>query len=452
MQKAADGDRMTAGESCETVLAVGSAYLNYEKVRRALASGISPADIPNANCFIKGDLSNLDADEAYRHFITASFQSNVLYDFLSRRLQIILENDIRFGQKRDAQLAWSGGYASEAAITAYKRTGETRFLDIFVAYFDGILSRRDDRLGYIDDYHKRVMRSWGSTNLDEKRWIAHVTHAARIVYPATEFAMLVRADPFLSRFAEAADRYEKESKTSIDDFEEDWKPVYDESKWLSNILWNSKERSLGFNWYIRPYKERYEATNHLHTVASVWINLFHLTGDKKYKERSESVLRIFTNGITREPDGSVHWKYFPYFATKELVRPNGKQYSEPIWKASQTVPFLVRAAELGYAVPSDLLRAIAKTFTDTVLRDGAILKNLSPLDSQGVDAEEDSNRLKNIEGVVNWLEYEKVEPRIGEKLRELVARRRDLFPYGWLSRENFARGYAHFVKPAKDSP
>lgn len=57
-------DRMTAGEPCEAALAVGSAYLNYEKVRQALASGVSPTNIPNANCFINGDLSNLDADEA----------------------------------------------------------------------------------------------------------------------------------------------------------------------------------------------------------------------------------------------------------------------------------------------------------------------------------------------------------------------------------------------------
>jgi hypothetical protein len=441
--------RPIANEPCEAILAVGAAYLNYEKVRRALASGVSPINIPNANCFIKGDLSKLDADEAYRRFITASFHPNVLYDFLSERLQTILDNDIQLGPRRDAQLAWAGGYASEASMTAYKRTGETRFLDIFITYFDGILARRDDRLGYIDDYHKRVTHSWGSTNLDKRRWIAHVTHAARIVYPATEFAMLVRADPHLSRYAETANRYAMESKTAVDDFEEDWQPAHEEPKWPLNFL---EGKSLGFNWYIRPYKERYEATNHLHTVASVWINLFYLTGEKKYKERSESVLSIFTSGVKREPDGSVHWKYFPYFATKELVRPNGRQYSEPIWKASQTVPFLIRAAELGYAVPIDLLRAIAKTFTDTVLRDGTILKNLSPFDSNDVDAKEDSNRLKNIEGIVTWLEYEKVQPEIGEKLRELVAGRRDLFPSGWFSRENLARGYAHFVRPAKDLP
>lgn len=137
---------MTAGEPCEAALAVGSAYLNYEKVRQALASGVSPTNIPNANCFINGDLSNLDADEAYRRFITDSFQSNVLYDFLSKRLFDILEADKRMGQTRRSELARPGGYAAEAAITAYRRTGESRFLDIFVAYFDGILARRDDRL------------------------------------------------------------------------------------------------------------------------------------------------------------------------------------------------------------------------------------------------------------------------------------------------------------------
>jgi hypothetical protein len=435
-----------ADEPCKAALTVGSAYHNYEEVRQALVSGISPASIPKASCFIEGNLSKLDAKEAYRRFITNSFQSNVLYDFLSERLQTILENDIRLGQKRQAQLAWSGGYASEAAITAYKRTHETRFLDIFIAYFDGLLARRDDKLGYVDDYHKRVVRSWGSTNLSKKRWIAHVTHAARIVYPATEFAVLVRADPRLSRYAETANRYAMESKTTLDEFEDDWRPVHEEpGRFWTFVAYEG--RPLGFNWYIRPDKGTYEATNHLHTVASVWVNLFKLNGDKKYKERSESVLRIFSDGVTREPDGSVHWKYFPYFASKELVRPNGKQYSEPIWKASQTAPFLIRAAQSGYPVPNDLLQAIARTFTDTVLRNDGVLKNLSPSDSDDMEAEQDSDHLGNLEGIVSWLEYEKIDPQIGQKLRDIVADRPDLFPGGWLSRPNMARGYAHFLKP-----
>jgi hypothetical protein len=434
-------------EPCEAALAVGAAYHNYEEVRQALVSGIAPATIPNAGCFLDGDLGKMDVDQAYRRFMSTSFQSNVLYDFLSDRFRIILEHDVQLGKKRGARLAWAGGYASEAAITAYRRTGETRFLDIFIAYFDGVLARRDDKLGYVDDYHKRVVRSWGSTNLDKHRWIAHVTHAARIVYPATEFAVLVKTDPALSRYIETANRFAMESKTALDEFEEDWRPAYEEPEWYWKIFGYQEGRSLGFSWYIRPDPGTYEATNHLHTVASVWVNLFKLNGDRKYKERSESVLQIFADGVTREPDGSVHWKYFPYFATKELVRPNGKQYSEPIWKASQTVPFLVRAAESGYPVSSDLLQAIARTFTDTVLRNDAVLKNLSSVESDDMDAKQDSNNLANLEGVVSWLEYDKIAPQIGEKLLDLVAARQDLFPRGWLSRENFARGYAHFLNP-----
>lgn len=420
--------------ACDDVLATGNAYNNYSAVAEKLLSGDDPASIGTLECFLPGALDGLDANAAYQRLIATSFEPNVLYDYLKDEARSVFKK--ARNQKGDSgALAWRGGYVAEAAMTAYERTGDTRFLDLFVRYFDEVLEFRDSELGITDRYHNRVMASW-SEHRRERMWfgplylrvelpVAHITHAARITLAASRFIEFVSSDPALERYKPAAERYLEASLAALAEFEEDRKPIDD----------------AGLAWFVRPMTGEAEPTNHIHTLGSVYINLAEVTGDAEMKRRVEEIVEVFERGVTTAEDGTVHWQYFPYFSDAD--RPNGLEFSEPIWKASQTAPFLYRAYAAGYPVPDDLVAAIAKTFMTHIVRDDEILRNVSPVGSDVVEADDD--RLSNLNGIVTWLEFSPREPEIAERIREVVGARPDLFPGGWLSSANSARGYAFFL-------
>ncbi len=202
-------------------------------------------------------------------------------------------------------------------------------------------------------------------------------------------------------------------------------------------------------WFARPITESFEATNHIHMVASTWINLAKLTGESKYRDRATTTIKIFEKGINREPDGSIHWNYFPYFATAEKKRYGmGKEYSEATWKATLTTPFLVRAYRAGYPAPKKLIDDIAYTIDKQILEKDKIRRNMSSKNSRWFDLNnpKDSKQRSKLDNIVYFLEYTHVRPQIAEKLKSLFSRRTDIFRQGWLGSEVGALGYAHFLQ------
>ncbi|MCB1489157.1 MAG: hypothetical protein KDJ88_17090 [Bauldia sp.] len=424
-----------AASQCDDALAPGKAYETYRAVWRKLKNGTDPKAVAHVECFLPGGVDGLDAAAAYRLLITTSFDANVLYDYLKEQADQVLETVRNVGQKRGGQLAWNGGYVCEAALTAYQQTGDRRFLDLFVSYFDSVLDLRDSELGYGDEYHRKITQAWGEYRdvpwfwgapFRQGAWISHITHAARITYPASKFAVIVKDDPALAAYKPDADRFVAATKAAIAEFDVDRVPI----------------EGTDMDWYIRPVTGGPEATNHVHTLGSVLVNLFLLDGDKETEKRVDDILAIFEKGVTTEPDGTVHWKYFPYFADQNIGN-NGLEYSERIWKASQTVPLIYRAYAAGFDVPESLVRAITDTFLRYIVRDNEVIGNVSPTESEQLDDE--NEKLSRLSGIVTWLEFSGYEPEIAVRIRELVGARPDLFPRGWFESPNSARGYAFFL-------
>jgi hypothetical protein len=424
--------------ACLTVQAPQQVANHYRAALQQLAAGQSPRQVAQLRCFI-GNQAAAQADPrvAYRQLVAHTFNPDILYTALQRQLQRNLQAELSLGQQRDAQLAWPGAYLSEAAVVAYRKTGQPRFLDLFVSYYDAILDRRDDRLGRFDMKHKRVMKAWGSVNIEKDQWIAHVTHNARITYPATEFARLVRADRSLQRFQAKADRYVAAAQETLDEFEEDLVSV---------------PGHPGIRWYRRPLDNNLEATNHLHVVGNTWLNLASLTGESRYREHVDEVIQVFLQGVRQEPDGLVSWNYFPFFAEQERRNNtylNGQEYSEPIWKASLTAPFLLRAQGQGYAVPNDLIKALGRTFSTLSFQGDQIWRNLARRDSRFVDRQKDRQKLGFLKNAAVLVEYGSVAPELPSKVATLVASRTDLFPQGWLSSPSTLLSYAHYLTPPR---
>jgi hypothetical protein len=288
------------------------------------------------------------------------------------------------------------------------------------------------------------MPAWGSVNIGKTRWIAHVTHNARIVYPATEFARLVLLDaslqqPALLQYRVKAEEYIAASRETLDAFENDLVAVTGQP---------------GLRWYRRPLENNFEATNHLHVVGTAWLNLALITGEPRYKRHVEELITVFLRGVRRESDGMVSWNYFPFFAESEKrAYPNGREYSEPVWKAVLTVPFLVRAAEHGYRVPDWFLTAIGRTFSGQTLQGDQLWSNLARKQSRFVDLKRDRSKRGMIKNTMALSEFGDLEPQIESKLTFLVASRPDLYPFGWLSSPPGLLGYAHYLgaQPARAS-
>jgi hypothetical protein len=155
--------RPAAVVSCKQVLAPDAVYHHYRVAVRALAKGQEPGGIPGLRCFLGEDaVQRLHPRQAYRQLVANTFDADILYAALRKRFDKTLAQDRRLGLKRDAGLAWPGAYLSEAALVAFRKTRQQRFLDLFVHYFDAVLQRRDDRLGRFDGEHKRVMPAWAA--------------------------------------------------------------------------------------------------------------------------------------------------------------------------------------------------------------------------------------------------------------------------------------------------
>lgn len=420
--------------NCSQVLSPQQQYARYRTAVLGLAKGLEPEIIPGLSCFLGDDVGRrLEPRQAYQKLVASTFNSDVLYGALVKEFEANLALDRQLGLKRDAGLAWPGAYLGEAALVAYRKTGQLRFVALFVDYFDAVLERRDDRLGRFDSQHQRVMKAWGSVTIGRTRWIAHVTHNARIIYPATQFARIVLGEPSLERFHAKAFQYLATAEETLREFDADLVQV---------------PGRPGMRWYRRPADGNLEATNHVHVVGNAWLNLYALTRDPGYRERVEQLISVFEEGIHQEPGGLVSWNYFPVFATQERSDPtfqNGQDFSEPVWKASLTGPFLLRASQQGFEMPPQLIEALGRTFSTLTFQGDQLWRNVSRQRSRFVDVQKDRQKLGMLTNTSILVEFGSVSPDIPRKVAMLVSSRPDLFPKGWLSSPAALLSYAYYL-------
>ncbi len=395
-----------------------STLANYQAVVAALTDGVAPADIPLLSAFI-GEVAGESTAAAYRRLLATSFDVDIFHEYLSTELRRILVGAQSDEVARGAVLAWPGGYATEAAMLAFRHTRDTRLLDSFVSYFDEVLALRDSELGLMDAFHGRAVAAWGDGRLAPGRWVAHVTTAARICYPATEFARLALRDERLAGYHEKARHYTDEAERAIAEFEGDYRAVPGHRQ----------------SYYFRPTTDRSEPFNHAHQVGKVLLNLHGLTGKQQYRQRISEIAAVFVRSVAFDRGGTPYWRYFPYFDPTRK-----KEQAELIWKASETVPFVYRAGERGY-IEEPLVRAIARSFGTHLVRGGEMNRYIDPRRFKRVDA--DDPWIARVDGIVGWLEFAPMQPEIfGLVLDVMTAHRRDYFRGGWFRSGNLARGYA----------
>jgi hypothetical protein len=393
---------------------------NYRAAIAALAAGVAPRDLPVLAAFLEGDLATLKPLAAYRRLVGTVFSPDIFHEYAADMLRSTVHEARRSATTRAATLAWNGGEVSEATVVAYRRTGELRFLDLLVDYFDDVLRLRDSSRRLRDDRLGRALPTWGDGRLEPGRWIAHVTTAARICYAPTELARLTIRDPRLKRYEVVGRQYVGATERALGVFDGDFRRV----------------PGTDASYYRIPAADRWEPINHAHQVGRVLLNLHDVTRDARYARRAAAIADVFVRSVRRDRAGNPYWRYFPFFEPK-----GAEDRAEPIWKASATVPFVYQAAERGQ-LDANLVDAAARSLADRIIRNGELNRTIDPVRFDPLV--EDDAHSSRAAWVAAWLELAPLRPRIFDQVLELlVAHRRDYFDGAWFRRPSLARGYAY---------
>ncbi len=421
------------GRTCDEATNSLNAYFTYEQVRKQLDESRPVASIEYINCFWADSDVPDDPLVALEELIGGVFDSNVLYSYL----RVAFSRAFVQGEQTDQYhriSAWAAYSFGKTAVEAYDRTGERRFVELYVEYFELLLKLRDVELGYYDDYHGFSMNSWGSNNLKKKRWVAHITHFSVIMGPATSIARRIKADAKLADLDAFADRVVEYFDDAYPEYHSDRRKI-------------SKTNQL---WYWRPVQNKFEATNHLHLQGEVLLNMYALTGNPSYSIMVDNIIEVFENGVELDDQGLISWNYHPYFQVKQAMSDkNARENSEPTWKAALTIPFLFRAEKDGFEVDNRVMAAIIKTILEHVIVDNDYAITLHPdngLSNPRPDQEWIFDRYKSeTDTITRFLVVTNVNPEISERIRKFVATRRDLLPNGWFSTPQASEGYAFFL-------
>lgn len=424
------------GLSCDAATDEARAFFAYQAVFEALMQDKPPAQIAYLDCFLPGGSAISSPKEARERFLSEAFDADVMYSYLNHAAAVALTQTINQGELRHGKLAWASGHLGSAALTAWDRTGQVRFVTFYLSYFDKLMALRDSQLGIRDDFHGRVMDAWGSANLgrntgDPSIWVAHVTHFSVIMGPATGFAQRVLTDPALAAYRPQAERIVAFFDSAYPQFDVD------------------RRRPDGTDelWYWRPLIDQYEATNHLHIQGEALVNMYLATRNPDYAERIRAILRIFEKGAEIDAQGFAAWNYNPYFQTEEQSRDhNARERSEFVWKGGLTVPLLYKATAAGFPVDPALMAAITHTVRDWVVADNTFKRNINPQESGPIN--ERDRRTESAgpaASITGFLQAADADPEIAARIRTMVATRPDLFPQGWFTSDKMSRGYAWFL-------
>lgn len=367
-------------------------------------------------------------------FVRHAFHPDVMRGYLA----LEFEENLKAAIKNGIVAHWEAGQLGEAALIAFTRTADQRFLQLYTRYFDRLLTLRDNQLGYHDDYHNKQMNAWGAYNLGRNAgrpglWVAHVTQFSAIVLPATGFAREISSNPALAGYKSWASSVVAYFEQAYAEYDSDYRDVPD----------------VGEKWYWRPLLEKYEATNHMHLQGQALLNIYAVTKNPAYAERIRSFLRIFRHGVVIHDDGLASWNYSPYFqVANEKNGHISRQYSEYSWKGEITVPFLYEAKKDGFDIGADVLDAVTSSIRDHILKDAEYKLHVHPHKSRPLSPR-DRKKTEAIEaGVGGYHAAVSEDPKIEQQVVDIVATAPEHFPKSWFTHSRLAQSYARLLPRA----
>lgn len=342
--------------------------------------------------------------------------ADLLFDKLSERLPLAFQNAQENPDDNGRYFGWAVSINSFAALTAFDRTGEMRFIELAAESLTKTLDHRDDRIGRRDDVRKRVMKGWGGTRyLKDGRYSTNITLTGRVSFVLLLFVDLVRRHPAqLAHYDSLAADFLTAARESMDDYEGEFV-----------VTGNA-------GYYVRPTHDDIEPLNHMSWAGNALILLHELTGERKYREMAEGMARYFKRTMIYD-GGRVHW---PYQADAEgaPIHP-----IERVWKARTSAQFILFAWQRGVVFSDDDVQAVAQTILTRVFRsDGRVSTRI---DGAFYDMERVKGFRGNYLSITPFVAFQCVEPDLRTRIEAMVASRPEIG--GWMRGRHGVVGYAH---------
>jgi hypothetical protein len=329
-------------------------------------------------------------------------------------------NRARANCERGSIYAWSWSYLARAALEAYDRTRDQRFLDVFVETADVVVDDRDHLQGRIDEYRDRMLPTWGTCRHLKGKYTSVLTHAGRIALPLLTFSLIVGEDDALpEKYRKRVALYTSAARMALASFEDDYRRIPEK----------------GFGYYDRPTRGDVEALNHTHSAGEAFVLLYALTGDASYRQRVEELGRYFVASTWEGENGCREW---PYVAVPESLGSRVPE-AEPMWKAQITILFPIAAYQHGLFFDRTFIGELSCLFHNNI-HDGNLVftpRISADEEEKPIDGTKRRHRL-----LAGWYVLDRYDPSVGDVIEAAIATRPDLFPDGWFSHPATVLAYA----------
>jgi len=198
----------------------------------------------------------------------------------------------------NAQLAWGESYVMDAYLTMYEATGDTVYLDKFIAHGKGVLAQRDSSRG-VTDYRSLSLPAWrnGSYTLNGK-YAVFAAHTGMIAYPMAKFAAIVTKTPSLQKYRSDRELFLQAAKDAVAVHKDEW---VDEGstgyyKFRDDMPYKQAGGKLPFNQYL--------------AMARTELLIYNATGETQYLDRAKKMLQHFKNNLAVDAGtNSYRWRY-----------------------------------------------------------------------------------------------------------------------------------------------
>ncbi len=247
--------------------------------------------------------------------------------------------------------------------------------------------------------------------------LAYVGYIGIIYYPLLRFAEIVKADPKLSEFVPAADRFVKAADESYEEAKDHWRngPGKDEGYYITC------KRGGPF-----PYDNVPEPFNYLGMHVSSELALHRLTGKAFYLDQARRMANLFKNRMKLVEGDRYIWYYWyepinTGYSREDDISDNypsmpPKPSIEDASHATLNVLLILNAARAGIVFDKTDLRRVANTFLKNVYVPGEARFN------GRVDGVRSSEKYEMV-SVTGWLPLTEVDPKVYDACREVYIKR-----------------------------
>ena len=240
-------------------------------------------------------------------------------------------------------IAWGYAYVLEGLVEMLQATHQARYAEEFLKTADLVVAARDDNHDRRDEIRGRVLPAWGSRKYTDGKNYVWAVHTGMVAAPMAQFAAIVQGDERLrEQFGKAAAGVLQAAVEAVAAHEGQYRdgPAPDEGHLYGY--------SLG----------KHLPINQQNTMGRAYLWLYRATGEVRYRQRAERLLRFTLHRLRPMEDGSLAWDYWP------PLEGSGAGF-EDVSHAAINADFIVQCVEQNWA-PADLIRKLEKTFLTRV--------------------------------------------------------------------------------------